>query len=90
MNKKELVEKVSNLADTDKNLTNLIVATTLDVIKDTVAEGQTVTLNGFGRFAVKERPARNGVNPKTGKPITIKARKSPVFKPSAQLKEQLN
>ena len=43
--------------------------------------------DGFGKFEVKQREEREGVNPKTKERITIAASKSPVFKPSKLLKE---
>ncbi|MDI5405224.1 HU family DNA-binding protein, partial [Salmonella enterica subsp. enterica serovar Lubbock] len=39
-----------------------------------------VALVGFGTFAVKERAARTGRNPQTGKEITIAAAKVPSFR----------
>jgi len=46
-----------------------------------------VSLVGFGSFSVAHRKARNGVNPKTKKPLKIPARKVPVFKAGKRLKE---
>jgi DNA-binding protein HU-beta len=48
-----------------------------------------VTISGFGSFKVVERSARQGRNPQTGEPITIDARKSPVFRPGTQLKRSV-
>ena len=53
-------------------------------------EGDSVVLVGFGTFAVKDRAARTGRNPQTGKTIEIKAAKSPKFRPGKTLKDAVN
>ncbi|HBC01329.1 MAG TPA: DNA-binding protein HU, partial [Pseudomonas sp.] len=52
--------------------------------------GDSVVLVGFGTFAVKERAARTGRNPQTGKPINIAAAKIPGFKAGKALKDAVN
>ncbi|CAC9603805.1 Integration host factor alpha subunit [uncultured Gammaproteobacteria bacterium] len=58
-----------------------------DVIRDSLAKGEDVKLSGFGNFVIKEKAARPGRNPKTGKPVTISARKVTTFKAGIKLKE---
>jgi len=53
-------------------------------------KGETVSLVGFGSFVVKERAARQGRNPQTGKTITIAAAKIPSFKAGKALKDAVN
>jgi hypothetical protein len=53
-------------------------------------KGGTVSLVGFGSFAVTKRPARKGRNPRTGAEIKIKAAKVPKFRPGKALKDALN
>ncbi|WP_225382042.1 HU family DNA-binding protein, partial [Escherichia coli] len=48
------------------------------------------SLVGFGTFAVKERAARTGRNPQTGKEITIAAAKVPSFRAGKALKDAVN
>lgn len=59
-------------------------------VTDALAEGETISLQGFGKFGTRERSAREGVNPKTLEKITISACKTPYFKPSATLKDTVN
>jgi DNA-binding protein HU-beta len=59
-------------------------------IEKALAEGNEVSISGFGAFHVAERPAREGLHPQTRKPMMIEARKSPVFKPGARLKRSVN
>jgi nucleoid DNA-binding protein len=56
-------------------------------VTQALSEGKTVTLIGFGTFAVKTRQERQGRNPRTGEPMTIKAAKLPAFKPGKTLKD---
>lgn len=59
-----------------------IIDTMFDAIREQVADGVTVSLRGFGRFAAKDRPAREGRNPRTGETVQIPARRGMTFKPS--------
>ncbi|AYQ56498.1 Integration host factor alpha subunit [Bathymodiolus thermophilus thioautotrophic gill symbiont] len=58
-----------------------------DTIRDSLAKGEDVKLSGFGNFVIKEKVARPGRNPKTGKPVMISARKVTTFKAGLKLKE---
>jgi len=60
------------------------------VIKKALKKGDTVSLVGFGTFAVRKRAARTGRNPRTGQTIKIKASKNPSFKAGKALKDALN
>jgi DNA-binding protein HU-beta len=59
-------------------------------IKATLKKGNSVTLVGFGTFAVSQRAARTGRNPRTGEAIKIKKAKVPKFRPGKALKDALN
>mgnify|MGYP003357459673 FL=1 len=59
-------------------------------ISEFLADGEKVQLLGFGNFEVRERAERKGRNPQTGKELTIKAKKAPVFKSGTALKELVN
>ncbi len=59
-------------------------------ITDALAEGEIISFQGFGKFGIKERAARDGVNPKTLEKIKISACKTPYFKPSRTLKDAVN
>ncbi len=63
-----------------------IVDLILDKIKDRLAHGEKVLISGFGCFTVMKRKDKKGVNPQTGKPVTIPGRNSIKFKPSKYLK----
>lgn len=86
MVKADLVAKVAETGITKKQAGEVVDAV-ISAIKDALAKGEKVSLVGFGTFSVKERAAREGRNPRTGKKIKIPKKKVPVFKPGKELKE---
>ena len=48
------------------------------------------SISGFGTFEAKEKPERDGLNPKTGEKIKISASKLPAFKFGKAFKDELN
>ena len=79
MNKGELVDAIAKRAGVSKKDADSILTATLDVIKETVADGQKVSIVGFGAFEPRPRAARDGRNPKTGEKIAIPATVVPGF-----------
>lgn len=59
-------------------------------IADAAAKGEEVSLNGFGKFKVKDVPAREGRNPSTGATIQIAASRKLTFSPAKSVKDKLN
>jgi DNA-binding protein HU-beta len=90
MNKTQLVEAVAKSTDLSKAKTADVVEAVLAAISGSLAQGESVTLVGFGTFAVASRGAREGRNPLTGKPIKIAAKKAPKFTAGKGLKEVVN
>ena len=89
MNKKELIEAMAKTADMPKTAAEKALNAFVEVVTDTI-KTDPVTIMGYGTFTVSERAARSGVNPKTGKPIEIPARKAPVFRAGKNLKDASN
>lgn len=89
MNKSDLIEKVAEAADISKAAAGRAVEAMTDAIAAELKEDRTVSLIGFGTFAVKKRAARTGRNPKTGEAIAIGASKSPAFKAGKALKDAI-
>ncbi len=87
MNKTELIQAVAERAQISKKDASSAVNATLDLITETLSDGNTVQLIGFGNFEVRERAARKGRNPQTGEEIDIAATKTPAFKAGKQLKD---
>lgn len=59
-------------------------------IAEAAAKGEEISLNGFGKFKVKDAPAREGRNPATGETIQIAASKKLAFTPAKGVKDKLN
>jgi DNA-binding protein HU-beta len=90
VNKTELIDAVAEGADISKAAATRAVDTMLDSISKSLANGDQVTLVGFGTFSVKARAARTGRNPRTGEPIDIPAANVPGFKAGKALKDAVN
>jgi DNA-binding protein HU-beta len=90
VNKTELIDAVATSADLPKAQAARALDAVIECISKALKEGDQVSLVGFGVFAVKERAARTGRNPKTGESIEIKAAKTPAFKPGKAFKDAVS
>jgi integration host factor subunit beta len=61
----------------------------LNAIKAALADHENIEIRGFGTFKVRERRSRVARNPRTGERVDVAARAVPVFKPSKDLREQV-
>ena len=90
MNKTELVANVAEKAGLSKKDAEKALSAVIESIEEALVEGDKVQLIGFGTFEVKDRAARTGRNPQTGKEIKIAASRNPVFKAGKALKDAVN
>ena len=90
MTKVELVNKVALKCDRSKKDAEKAVNAVIESITEALVSGEKVSLIGFGTFDVKDRAAKNGVNPRTGAKLSIAARKVPAFKAGKALKDAVN
>ena len=89
--KADIIDTVhAKLPGFTKKETASIVDATLEVMKGTLASGETVKVSGFGNFVVKQKGERAGRNPKTGEVISISPRRVLTFKVSQVLRAALN
>jgi len=86
MRKQDLVRAVAQRTKQTDAQSALAVNAVFAAIQDALADGDEVTISGFGAFRVIHRSARAGHNPRTGGPMTIGARRSPAFRAGSQLK----
>lgn len=89
MNKGELVDAIAQKANVTKKEADQILTATLETILEAVANGDKVTIVGFGSFEARERQAREGRNPATGETIQIPATRVPVFAAGKGFKERV-
>ena len=90
MNNSELAEALVTAHGLTKADARKLVDAVFGAIADAAANGEEIPLNGFGKFKVKDTPARDGRNPATGEAISIKASKKLTFTPAKAVKDRLN
>jgi len=90
MNTSDLIEKIATENGVTKVAAKAILDGVLKAIADSAVAGEEVNLPGFGKFKVKESPAREGRNPSTGASIQIAASKKVSFMPAKAFKDRLN
>lgn len=90
MNKSNLIAALTTKEGlTEKNAAE-IINLIFDGLADTLKKGGRIEIRGFGSFCVREYEAYTGRNPKTGKKIDVKPKRSPFFKVGKELKARVN
>ena len=89
MNKADLIAAIAAKTGETKKSAEASVNAFVDVITESLVEGDKVQLVGFGSFEVRKRAARKGRN-QTKEEIKIPASKAPVFKAGKALKDLVN
>lgn len=89
MNIGELAKGVAGTTGTSEAQAKAAIAAVFEQIAGAAAKGEEVSIAGFGKFAVKDRPERQGRNPSTGEAMTIAASKKVSFTPAKGLKDKL-
>ena len=90
VNKTQLIDKIAANADITKAAAGSVVDAMVASITESLQKGDDVALVGFGTFTVRDRAARTGRNPQTGKEIQIAAAKVPAFRAGKGLKDAVN
>ncbi|MEM7422530.1 MAG: integration host factor subunit alpha [Pseudomonadota bacterium] len=86
----DLSEAVYREIGLSRNESADLVETILDRVAEALVKGETVKISSFGTFAVREKGARMGRNPKTGEEVPIDPRRVLVFRPSHILKDRVD
>jgi DNA-binding protein HU-beta len=90
MNNGDLADRVAAESGLSKVDARKVVDGVFNAIAEAAGKGEEVSLNGFGKFKVKDTPAREGRNPSTGATIQIAAAKKLTFGPAKAIKDKLN
>jgi DNA-binding protein HU-beta len=90
MNNSDLADSIAAENGLSKADARKLVDGVFAAIADAASKGEEVSLNGFGKFKVKDSPAREGRNPSTGATIQIAASKKLTFAPAKAVKDKLN
>lgn len=85
----DLIEHVASAAGVEKDMAKQAVEAVFAGIIDAAKKGEEINLPGFGKFKVKDSPARQGRNPATGATIEIAASRKLGFSPAKQVKDAL-
>ncbi|MGO4838009.1 HU family DNA-binding protein [Rhizobiaceae sp. 2RAB30] len=86
----EIADKIASDQGITKAQAKTIVDSVFKLISDAATSGAETSIAGFGKFKVKETPAREGRNPSTGATIKIAASKKLTFTPAKAIKDALN
>lgn len=87
MNKAKLVEQMAKIAKMPKSTCKDALEAFISAVSTALKQNKNVVLTGFGTFKILQRKSRVGVNPATGKKMTIPAKKVPKFSAGKALKE---
>lgn len=90
MTKSDLVDALISKNRLPATHTRMLVDILLESLMDAMAESGRVELRGFGSFGVRQRRARVGRNPRTGRRVQVPPKRVPYFKPGRNLKNALN
>ncbi|MFT8423704.1 MAG: HU family DNA-binding protein [Gluconacetobacter sp.] len=86
----DLVDRVSETTELSKSDARKAIDAVVAALTDAAKNGEEASLPEFGKFKVKDVPAREGRNPATGATITIAASRKLAFLPAKALKDALN
>ncbi len=89
MNKGDLINRTAKNAGISKVNARQVIDAMLSSIEETLAEGDKVSLKGFGTFQTRKRAAREIRNLHTSQIMTIPESTVPVFKPGKTVKDKI-
>ena len=90
MNQGDLADAVAAATGARKGEAAKAVEAVLAAVRDGLKRGEKVAITGFGSFETARRAAREGRNPRTGKPVQVAASTTVKFRPGKGLKDALN
>ncbi len=90
LTKAQLVGSIQKETDLSRKKSLVLVESLLEIIKQTLENGEDVLISGFGKFCVKEKNERKGRNPATGDDMMLVPRKVVTFRCSPMLRKTIN
>jgi integration host factor subunit alpha len=90
LTKEAIITSIYNQVGLSKSQSRIVVERLLEIIKETLKNGENILISGFGKFEVKEKSARRGRNPQTTEDLQLRARRVVVFKTSGVLRNSIN
>lgn len=86
---KEFIGKIADATGLSKKDTEQLQSTMNAIIRENLMAGKSIQLQGLGAFEIKERKARTIVHPRTGERTVTPSKNQLVFKPVANIKDEL-
>jgi len=90
MNKIDLIKAVAEQVGLTQKEVTAVFDTTIELVTKTLKKGEEVSVAGLGKFVVKNRAARQSMNPRTKELIKVPASKAPTFRAAKALKDAVN
>lgn len=90
LTKEKLITHLQTQMGMNKQESRQVVDHLLEIMKDTLAQGEELLISGFGKFSVRQKRERGGRNPQTKESLILSARKVLVFKASGVLRARIN
>jgi integration host factor subunit beta len=89
MTRSDLITRLAATRNLTTTVAEKIVQEVFSSMTETLIAGDRIEIRGFGSFEIREYDGRTGRNPKTGKEVIVKPKKSPFFKVGKELKERI-
>ncbi len=83
----DLVEALARRLNMQRTDANRLLTRMLEMLQQSLVDGETVKLSRFGNFNVRAKRQRIGRNPKTGQEVPITPRRVVTFRPSQMLRD---
>ena len=90
MTNKEFLEKVSQKTSFEMEDVKELSSSLIGAVLDGIADGNSVTIQGFGSFEPREKARRKIYNPTTKEYMVVPPKTTLSYKMSAALKDRLN
>ena len=90
MTKEKIINTLYYQVGLSKSQSRVVIESLLEIIKQTMENGEDLLISGFGKFVVKNKSARRGRNPQTTEDLQLRARRVVVFKISGVLRDKIN
>ena len=90
LTKADIIKSIQDQLDIPKDRSTDLFESVMEIIKQSLVNGEEVKISGFGKFYLIDKKARNGRNPQTGEHMIIEPRRIVSFKYSARARVKLN
>lgn len=90
LTKTQLIDSIQDQIGFSRKASTELIEILLEIMKETLENGEDVLISGFGKFCTKEKSARRGRNPATGEDMILDQRKVVTFKCSSVLRNKIN